>query len=100
MKTVSLVEALASGKKFKWRPRPDFAWSQDVSPRDLQQWTTNEILHAECQIIEEPREKWYWEDSRGEIISLPKNSKEELMREYKEAYPGGRPVKFREVCDE
>lgn len=98
MKTVSLAEALRSGKRYKYRIRSNLPWlDSKEAPSD---WSADAILHAECQIIEEPREKWYWEDSRGEIISLPKNSKEELMREYKEAYPGGRPVKFREVLDE
>lgn len=96
MKTVSLAEALRSGKRYKYRIRSNLPWlDSKEAPSD---WSADAILHAECQIIEEPREIWVWEYSiTGNLTYEHHDSEEECKRVNREFK--GRPVKFREVTD-
>lgn len=95
MKTVSLVEALASGKKFRFKMPKEETW-MTVSNGVETSWSKAAILHAECQIIEEPREIWVWEYSITGNLKHHDSEEEckRVNREFK-----GRPVKFREVTD-
>lgn len=94
MKTVSLAEALRSGKRYKYRIRSNLPWlDSKEAPSD---WSADAILHAECQIIEEPREIWVWEYSITGNLKH-RDSEEECKRVNREFK--GRPVKFREVTD-
>lgn len=95
MKTVSLAEALKSGKKFRYRESASDHWCSDYVERNA--WTENEILHAECQIIEEPREIWAIKFDDGEWSFYAYPTQEQAISW---CNGNGRPVKFREVCDE
>lgn len=96
MKTVSLVEALASGKKFAFRigSTDSFTGFHDWRTST---WTAFQILHAECQIIEEPKEIWVWRYDSGDLCDHNFPTEDECL---KRSPHWGRPVKFREVCDE
>lgn len=100
MKTVSLAEALRSGKNFQinakgFSPGKIINVKNDFTKSVV--WSTETILTAECQIIEEPREIWVW-DFGSRFGSLLAENKDRIF----DLYGGntGRPVKFREVCDE
>ena len=95
MKTVSLAEALRSGKKFRYKMMPEDQWCD--GDKDCA-WSSDAILHAKCQIIEEPREIWIWENSGGFLVSVINQNIDECKNAW--AAAKGRPVKFREVCDE
>lgn len=70
MKTVSLAEALKSGKSFRYRlDTTEWKTFQFGSGKEF---TPNEILAAECQIIEEPIERWAWINMAGEVVGLSK----------------------------
>lgn len=96
MKTVSLADALRSGKRFRYRVSKDVAWiyfMKDFGPA----FSVDEILHAECQIIEEPREVWVWQYLSGNLDT--RFYIEKAGCEFNGNGWGGRPVKFREVLE-
>jgi len=100
VKTVSLAEALRSGKDFVLR-FPDSNIETKYHKSDKSDgWTTEAILHAECQIIEEPREIWVWEYDDGAMSGFAYKTKDDCKTCTPSPYKLGRPVKFREVCDE
>lgn len=101
MKTVSLAEALASGKKI--RIKRNDKWLEVFQPLASDSFTMDQILHAECQIIEEPREFWIWDYNNGNYSLIIYATKEECIKDRKrlgDYSDEGRPVKFREVLDE
>jgi hypothetical protein len=99
VKTVSLADALRSGKDFRYRLTPDQAWMKGYKNCN---WTVEAILHAECQIIEEPREFWIWNYNNGNYSLIVYATKDDCIKDrkalgdYSDEY---RPVKFREVID-
>ena len=96
MKTLTLADALRSGKDFTTKMNgTSVNWKCDMAKHIG--WSANEILHAECQIIEEPIERWAWIDMSGEVTGWYK-TEDHCMGYWKGC--AGRPVKFREVCDE
>lgn len=97
MKTVSLVEALASGKKFRFKMPKENTWVP-VNGEACTSWSKAAIIHAECQIIEKSREIWVWQYPSGNLDS--RFYTEKAGCEFNGNGWGGRPVKFREVLDE
>lgn len=100
MKTVSLTEALKSGKKFRWRI-PGQAQINYFDPKQLIEntiWSKDVIINAECIIEQGPREIWLWKFDDGALGSIHKKTEEELKRYY--LHDEGKPVKFREVIDD
>ena len=98
MKTVSLSEALKLGNKFRWvvNKQGEDPWTGIYTPGESNHsWSSEAILHAECQIIEEPREIWVGEDN-GILHYYSHEDKFKLQQ----IYPNLKPVKFREVMDE
>lgn len=94
MKTVSLAEALRSGKKFRYKLHTE----KFYIPDENQEWSADAIIHAECQIIEKSREIWVWQYPSGNLDS--RFYTEKAGCEFNGNGWGGRPVKFREVLDE
>lgn len=100
MKTITLAEALRSGKDF-FMSYPGMKEEAKYSKDKIKEYefSAEAILHAECQIIEEPREIWVWEYSiTGNLGGSFFKDKNNCIK-YGDGTVG-RPVKFREVLDE
>lgn len=72
MKLVTGIEAIQSGKPFRYENRTDFWITNDASLREI---CGNDLLIKQFIIKEEPREFWIFIDSVGEMAAYPGNYK-------------------------
>lgn len=99
MKTVSLTEALRSGKKWKYRGCNGrwYAPSNEALSNDFA-WATHDILTLECQIEQEPRVIWV-NEYKNDLGSSVYETKEDAMY-LVDTDNYIRTVKFVEALDE
>ena len=71
MKLVTGIEAIQSGKPFRYENRTDFWITNDASLREI---CGNDLLIKQFIIKEEPREFWiYLSPENGAAIAYPAN---------------------------